>query len=268
MELTDKQINRYSRQIILPEVGGKGQKKLLNSKVLVIGTGGLGSPVLMYLAAAGVGNLGISDFDKVDESNLQRQLLFTDNDLNKEKVEVATEKIKKMNQDIKIKKHQGRINENNINEIIKKYDLVVDGSDNFPTRFLVNDACYFLNKPLVHGAILRFEGRAITFIPDKGPCYRCLYPEPPPVGFMPNCQQAGIIGAVAGAIGSIMASEAIKIILEQGNLLINRMVVVDLLESKFNELSVNKNDNCLLCGNNSTIKELKEYDQTCSINEE
>jgi thiazole biosynthesis adenylyltransferase ThiF len=265
MSLNDEQVLRYSRQIILPEVGGTGQEKILGAKVLSIGTGGLGSPVSMYLAAAGVGYLGVVDYDKVDESNLQRQILYYTEDVGKSKAQTAAKRLGQINPGIEIKCHDTRITAENVNEIIKDYDIIIDGSDNFPTRYLINDACYFLNKPLVHGAILRFEGRVMTIKPDESACYRCLFPEPPPEGFMPNCSQAGIIGAVAGVIGSLMAAEAIKLILNKGKALTNRMLAVDVLEGKIKEYKVHKDDNCMLCGNDPQIKELLEYEETCSI---
>lgn len=266
MKLNEQQIERYSRHIILPEVGGVGQEKILQSKVLILGTGALGSPVALYLASAGVGKLGIVDCDKVDLSNLQRQIIHNMDDIGKDKTASAVAKINKINPDVEVLTLQTRVNSKNIMQIIKDYDLVVDGTDNFPTRFLVNDACYFAKKPLIHGAILRFEGQVTTIISNEnGPCYRCLYAEPPPEGLVPNCSQAGIIGSVSGIVGSIQASEALKIILGKGNTLKGRLLAINVMEMKFSEVKMRKDPSCPLCGQNPTIKELVDYQQACTL---
>lgn len=263
MDFTNEQIERYSRHIILPEVGGEGQQKIMKGKVLVLGAGGLGSPAALYLAAAGVGTLGIVDSDEVDITNLQRQVLHFTEDIGRSKTESASEKLSKLNPDIKIKTYQLKINSENIANLIKNYDVIVDGTDNFPTRFLVNDACYFAKKPLVHGAILRFDGQVMTIIPDVGPCYRCIYREPPPPGMVPSCQQAGVIGSVAGIIGTIQANEALKILMGVGKTLSGRLLVVDALEANFRQINTKKDPRCPLCGENPSIKELVDYEDEC-----
>lgn len=263
MDFTSKQIERYSRHIILPEVGGEGQLKIMKGKVLVLGVGGLGSPAALYLAAAGVGTLGIVDNDKVDITNLQRQVLHFTDDVDRYKTDSAAEKLRKLNPEIKVKDYRLKISSENIRDLIKEYDVVVDGTDNFPTRFLVNDACYFEKKPLVHGAILRFEGQVMTIIPDEGPCYRCIYREPPPVGMVPSCQQAGVIGSVAGIVGTIQANEAIKILLGVGETLKERLLVIDALAANFRQIKTKKDPRCPLCGENPSIKELVDYEDAC-----
>jgi len=263
VDFTSKQIERYSRHIILPEVGGEGQLKIMKGKVLVLGVGGLGSPAALYLAAAGVGTLGIVDNDKVDITNLQRQVLHFTDDVDRYKTDSAAEKLRKLNPEIKVKDYRLKISSENIRDLIKEYDVVVDGTDNFPTRFLVNDACYFEKKPLVHGAILRFEGQVMTIIPDEGPCYRCIYREPPPVGMVPSCQQAGVIGSVAGIVGTIQANEAIKILLGVGETLKERLLVIDALAANFRQIKTKKDPRCPLCGENPSIKELVDYEDAC-----
>ena len=263
MEFTSEQIERYSRHIILPEVGGAGQQKIMKGKVLVLGAGGLGSPAALYLAAAGVGTLGIVDNDKVDITNLQRQVLHFTGDVGRSKTESAAEKLRKLNPEIKVNEYNMKISSENIRDLIKEYDIVVDGTDNFPTRFLVNDACYFEKKPLVHGAILRFDGQVMTIIPDEGPCYRCIYREPPPVGMVPSCQQAGVIGSVAGIVGTIQANEAIKILLGVGETLKERLLVIDALAANFRQIKTKKDPRCPLCGENPSIKELVDYEDAC-----
>lgn len=265
MALNENQIERYSRQIILEEVGGKGQEKLLSSKVLVIGAGGLGSPVCYYLAAGGVGEIGIVDSDNVELNNLQRQIIHFTPDVGRPKVDSAEEKLKKLNPDVRVKKYKIRLTSKNIMDIIDEYDMVVDGSDNFPTRYLVNDACVLKRKPLFHGGILRFEGQAITIIPGESACYRCLFPEPPPPGLVPSCQQAGIIGVVAGIIGLIQANEVLKYILKIGELLTDKLLIFDALSSSFRKVNVYRDKNCAVCGENPKIKELIDYEEFCGL---
>lgn len=263
MDFSEEQIERYSRHIILPEVGGKGQKKINESKMIVLGAGGLGSPSIMYLAAAGVGILGIVDYDRVDLSNLQRQIIHSTEDIDKPKSESAQRVVAGLNPDVEVKTYQTRLEADNIKDIISEYDVVLDGTDNFSTRFLVNDACYFLKKPLVHAAILRFDGQVMTIIPDDGPCYRCLFREPPPPGAVPNCQQAGILGVVAGTVGTIQATEALKVVLGQGNLLTGRLLVYDALDMRFRVVKARKDPKCPLCGEEPTLTELVDYDASC-----
>jgi len=268
-QFTEEQIKRYSRHIILPEVGGKGQEKLLKSKVLVIGAGGLGSPSLYYLAAAGVGTIGIVDFDVVDFSNLQRQILHNTERVGTPKVESAKKTLEALNPDVKVVAYNTKIQKSNVMDIIKDYDIVLDGSDNFPTRFLVNDACYFLGKPLVSAAILRFEGQLTVFdYKDKqnSPCYRCLFPEPPPPGLVPSCQEAGLLGVVGGIMGTLQANEALKLILGIGEPLVGKLLVFDALATEFNIVKLRKDKACPLCGEKPKITELIEYDQEgCEI---
>lgn len=264
MKFSDEQIHRYSRQMILPGIGGKGQRKLMEAKVLIMGAGGLGSPAAIYLAAAGVGTIGLADFDRVELHNLQRQILHKTGDLGRLKVESGRETVESLNPEVKVQTYSDRIVSANIREIIKGYDLVLDGSDNFPTRFLVNDACYFERKTLISGAILRFDGQLSTFKPHAGgPCYRCLFPEPPPPGMVPSCQEAGVLGAVAGVIGILQANEALKEILGLGESMAGRFLMFNALNLSFHEVKIAKNSNCPLCGENPTIKELIEYLQVC-----
>ena len=264
-DFTEKQIERYSRHIILPEVGGKGQKKLLESSVLIIGAGGLGSPSAYYLGAAGIGKIGIIDGDVVELSNLQRQIIHSTTDLGKPKVESAKETINKLNNDVNVITYKDRINSGNIMKIIKDYDLILDGCDNFPTRYLVNDACVFAKKTNIHGSIFRFEGQATVFKPFEGPCYRCLYPHPPPPGAVPSCQEAGVLGVLPGIIGIIQAIEAIKIILGIGESLIGRLLMYDALDMEFRELKIRKDPACPIFGENPSIKELIDYEQFCGF---
>lgn len=266
MQLSEDQIQRYSRHIILPEVGGKGQRKLLESKVLVIGAGGLGCPVGYYLAAAGVGTLGMVDNDTVELSNLQRQIAHSTKTLGRPKVESAAETFEALNPDCKVVRHQMRLSKDTILDLFKQYDVIVDGTDNFPTRYLVNDACVMLDKPLVSGAILRFEGQVTTVMPHDGHCYRCLFEEPPPPGMVPSCQEAGVLGVMTGVIGGLQATEVIKILLGKGDLLKNALIIYDALKMSFRKVRVPRNPNCAICGPNPTIKELIEYDQgQCSL---
>ncbi|NAZ06440.1 MAG: thiazole biosynthesis adenylyltransferase ThiF [Thermocrinis sp.] len=267
-KFTEEQIKRYARHIILPEVGGKGQEKLLNSKVLVIGAGGLGSPAILYLAAAGVGTIGIVDFDVVDFSNLQRQVIHNTERVGTPKVESAKKTVEMLNPDVKVITYNTRISKENIMDIIKDYDVVLDGTDNFPTRFLINDACYFAGKPLVSAAMLRFEGQVSVFdYRNKGnsPCYRCLFPEPPPPGLVPSCQEAGILGSIGGIMGCIQATEAIKLILGIGEPLVGKLLIMDALSMDFRKVKLRKDPSCPLCGEKAVIKELIEYEQVCDV---
>jgi thiazole biosynthesis adenylyltransferase ThiF len=267
-KFTEEQIKRYARHIILPEVGGKGQEKLLNSKVLVIGAGGLGSPAILYLAAAGVGTIGIVDFDVVDLSNLQRQIIHNTERVGTPKVESARRTVEMLNPDVKVITYNTRISKENIMDIIKDYDVVLDGTDNFPTRFLINDACYFAGKPLVSAAMLRFEGQVSVFdfrMKEQSPCYRCLFPEPPPPGLVPSCQEAGILGSIGGIMGCIQATEAIKLILGIGEPLVGKLLIMDALSMDFRKVKLRKDPNCPLCGERPVIKELIEYEQVCDV---
>lgn len=261
---SEEQIRRYSRHIILPEIGGKGQKKLLNSGALIIGAGGLGSPAALYLAAAGVGRLGIVDFDVVDLSNLQRQILHHVHDLGRPKVTSAAETIAEINPDVKVVSHPIQLSSENVKEILSDYDVVVNGCDNFPTRYLVNDACVFLNKPLVDGSIFRFEGQATVFISGKG-CYRCLFPSPPPPGLVPSCQEAGVLGVLCGIIGSIQGIEAVKLLLGIGESLAGRLLFVDALTMEFRQVKVRRDPNCPVCGDHPTVTDLIDYHEFCGL---
>ncbi len=270
MSFTEEQLQRYSRQILLKEVGGKGQKKIAEAKVFLIGAGGLGSPAILYLASAGVGTLGIIDDDQVDLSNLQRQIIHSTQTVNRPKVESAQETIAKMNPDVKVNAYTGRLNSGNIMDTIKDYDIILDGSDNFATRFLVNDAAFFQKKTLISGSIFRFEGQLTTLKPhhtDDGPkpCYRCLYPEPPPPGLVPSCQEAGVLGVLAGTIGILQAAEALKEILGIGESMAGRLLIYDALEMRFQNVKVPKNPKCLLCGPNPSITELLDYEISCGL---
>lgn len=265
VNFTEEQIKRYSRHIILPEVGGKGQKKLLDARVFLIGAGGLGSPAAFYLAAAGIGTIGIADGDVVDHSNLQRQILHSTKDINKPKAISAKETLEALNPDVKIIPYEERLTSKNIMKVINDYDVIIDGSDNFPTRYLVNDACVMLKKPLSHGSIFRFEGQATTFIPGDGPCYRCLFESPPPAEFVPSCQEAGVLGVLGGVIGVIQATEAIKIILGKGVLLNGKLLLYNSLSMDFRKVVIRQNPECPACGDNPTIKELIDYEQFCQV---
>lgn len=262
---TEDQIKRYARHIILSEIGGKGQQKLLEAKVLLIGAGGLGSPAGYYLAAAGVGTLGIVDFDVVDLSNLQRQILHSTEDLDRPKTESAKETIQALNPDVEVRTYREKLTSENILSIIEGYDIVVDGCDNFPTRYLVNDACVMKGKPDVYGSIFRFEGQATVFDGKRGPCYRCLYPEPPPPGMVPSCQEAGVLGVLPGFVGTIQALEAIKLILGIGTSLIGRLLLFDALGMELKEVKVRKDPMCPLCGEHPTITELIDYEAFCGL---
>lgn len=260
---TEDQIRRYSRHIILPEVGGKGQKKLLSSKVLLVGLGGLGSPAALYLAAAGVGTLGLVDFDSVELSNLQRQVIHTTQDLGKPKVRSARETIEAINPAIKVVEYFQRLNSANVMEILKDYDLVLDGTDNFSTRFLLNDACVLARKTCIYGAVFRFEGQVSVFDPTQGPCYRCFVPEMPPPGSVPSCQEAGVLGVLPGTVGLLQATETIKLILGIGRPLIGRLLLLDALEMETHEVKLRKNPSCPACGENSTLVQPREYADAC-----
>ena len=264
-ELTTDDLSRYSRHLILPEVGMEGQRKLKAARVLCVGTGGLGSPLAFYLAAAGIGTLGLVDFDVVDASNLQRQIIHSTKDIGRKKLDSAAEKLIALNPALNVVKHETMLTSANALEIVKDYDIVADGTDNFPTRYLVNDACVLLGKPNAYGSIFRFEGQASVFATKDGPCYRCLYPEPPPPGLVPSCAEGGVLGILPGLVGVIQATEVIKLILGKGNPLIGRLLLVDALSMRFRELKLRKNPECPVCGQNPTVKELIDYDHFCGI---
>ena len=263
---TEDQVQRYSRHIILPNIGGAGQRKLLDSKVLVIGAGGLGSPILLYLAAAGIGTIGIVDFDKVDTSNLQRQILHTDADVDRSKVESALDHLCALNPTIEIIGHDTLLNSDNVMEIMEPYDVVIDGTDNFPVRYLVNDATQFLGKPLVYGSIYQFEGQATVFMPGQdAPCYRCLFPSPPPPGTVPSCAEGGVFGVLPGVIGAIQATEAIKLITGEGDSLVGRLLLYDALHMDFQEVKIRWDADCPVCGKDPSITELIDYELFCGV---
>jgi len=263
---TEEQVQRYSRHIILPNIGGKGQRKLLDSSVLVIGAGGLGSPVAMYLAAAGIGKLGIVDFDQVDVTNLQRQILHTTADVGRSKVASAVEHLRAINPTIEVVGHETLLFSTNVFEIFEGYDVIVDGTDNFPVRYLVNDATQFTGKPLVYGSIYQFEGQATVFTPgQETPCYRCLFPAPPPPGTVPSCAEGGVFGVLPGVIGSIQATEAIKIITGEGDTLEGRLLLYDALAMDFQEMKIRWDADCPVCGKDPTITELIDYEQFCGV---
>jgi len=264
--LTPDQVNRYSRHIIMGDVGSKGQRALMGSKALIIGAGGLGSPSAIYLSLAGVGTVGIVDFDVVELSNLQRQVLHHTADVGRPKVQSAVDNIKAYTPDVDVVVHETRLESDNAMEIISQYDLVINGADNFATRYLVNDACYLLNKPLVDGSILIFDGQATVFLPGEG-CYRCLFPSPPPPGMVPNCAEAGVLGALTGLVGSIQATEALKYFLGIGESLSSRLLLIDALSMTFREVRLKKNPKCPLCGDNPTVTELIDYEVFCGIAE-
>jgi adenylyltransferase/sulfurtransferase len=263
---SNEQIERYSRHIILKEVGGLGQTKLLESKILVIGAGGLGSPTALYLAAAGVGTLGIIDHDTVDISNLQRQILHGTSDVGQPKVVSAKATLNEINPDVEIVMYQQRLSSKNVFQLFEDYDLVIDGCDNFPTRYLINDACVMIGKPNIHGSIFQFEGQVTVFYPGKGPCYRCLYPSPPPPGMAPSCQDAGVFGVLPGMVGSVQAVEAIKVLLEIGDPLIGQLLLFDALGMSFKRMKLHQDSECPICGANPTIHELIDYEEFCQVN--
>jgi sulfur-carrier protein adenylyltransferase/sulfurtransferase len=264
-ELTTDDLARYSRHLILPEVGMEGQRRLKAARVLCVGTGGLGSPLAFYLAAAGVGTLGLVDFDVVDASNLQRQIIHSTKDIGRKKLDSAEEKLVALNPALNVVKHETMLSSANALDILKDYDIVADGTDNFPTRYLVNDACVLLGKPNVYGSIFRFEGQASVFATETGPCYRCLYPEPPPPGLVPSCAEGGVLGILPGLVGMIQATEAIKLILGKGESLAGRLLLVDALNMKFRELKLRKNPECPVCGDHPTVTKLIDYQQFCGI---
>ena len=265
MPLTKDEVLRYSRHLIMPEVGVEGQEKLKEASVLLIGTGGLGSPLCLYLSAAGVGRLGLVDFDVVDFTNLQRQVIHGTKDVGRPKLQSATDRIADINPEVQVDGYETRLTSENAMDILRNYDIVIDGTDNFPTRYLVNDACVLLGKPNVYGSIFRFEGQASVFDATRGPCYRCLYNEPPPPGLVPSCAEGGVLGILPGIIGLIQATEAIKLIIGKGTPLIGRFLRFDALEMKFQELKLRKDPNCPICGENPTIKELIDYNEFCGI---
>ena len=264
MVLTPDQVNRYSRHIIMGDVGSKGQRNLLQAKALIVGAGGLGSPSAIYLALAGVGTIGIVDFDVVEISNLQRQILHHTSDIGRPKLESARDNINSYNPDPNVVLHEVRLESDNAREIISQYDLVINGADNFATRYLVNDACYLEGKPLVDGSILIFDGQATLFLPGQG-CYRCLFPEPPPPGLVPNCAEAGVLGALTGLVGSIQATEALKHFLGIGESLVSRLLLIDALSMSFREVRLKRNPSCPLCGDNPTVTELIDYEIFCGL---
>ncbi len=267
-QLSNDELARYSRHLILPEVGLEGQQKLKAAKVLCVGTGGLGSPLAFYLAAAGVGTLGLVDFDVVDSSNLQRQIIHSTRDVGRPKIDSASEKLQALNPWLKIVKHETMLTSQNALEIISQYDIVADGTDNFPTRYLVNDACVLTGKPNAYGSIFRFEGQASVFATEDGPCYRCLYPEPPPPGLVPSCAEGGVLGILPGLVGVIQATEVIKLILGNGQPLIGRLLLVNSLDMRFRELKLHRNPDCPVCGTYPTVTKLIDYQQFCGIKPE
>ncbi len=266
MQLNNDEIRRYSRHLILPEVGLGGQKKICSTSVLCIGAGGLGSPIAMYLAAAGIGKLGILDFDTVDFSNLQRQIIHGTQDVGRPKTQSAKETITRINPNVEVVIHNTRITSQNALEVIGPYDIVVDGTDNFPTRYLTNDACVLLKKPNVYGSIFRFDGQASVFAPHLGgPCYRCLYPEPPPPGMVPSCAEGGVLGVLPGIVGTIQATEILKLALGKGSSLIGRLLLFNALDMKFREVKLRRDPQCPLCGENPSITELIDYETFCGM---
>lgn len=265
MGLTNQQITRYSRHLIMPEVGVRGQEKLASSSVLCIGAGGLGSPLALYLAAAGIGRIGIVDFDVVDFSNLQRQIIHSEAKVGKLKVESAKERIHEINSDVEVETYNTKLTSENALDIIKRYDVIVDGTDNFATRYLVNDSCVLLGKPNVYGSIFRFEGQVSVFDAMRGPCYRCLYPEPPPPGMVPSCAEGGVLGILPGIIGTMQAAEAIKLILGTGSPLIGKLLFIDVMEMKVRELKLRKDPNCPICGEDPKITGLIDYEEFCGL---
>ena len=261
MAFTNEQLERYSRHIILQEVGVQGQKKLLNASVLIIGAGGLGAPAALYLAAAGVGTIGIVDADEVDLSNLQRQVIHTTNDVGKAKVKSAAETMEAINPDVTVKTYRTFVDSTNIMDLIKDYDFIIDGTDNFPAKFLINDACVMAGKPFSHAGIIRFKGQLMTYVPGEGPCYRCVFKNPPPKDAVPTCKQAGVIGAMGGVIGSLQAMEAIKYIIGTGELLTGKLLTYDALKMEFHTIKLPKDHHCAVCGDEPTITELIDYEQ-------
>jgi sulfur-carrier protein adenylyltransferase/sulfurtransferase len=264
-ELSVDEVRRYSRHLIIPDVGMSGQKRLKNARVLCVGAGGLGSPALMYLAAAGVGTLGIVEFDVVDESNLQRQIIHGQSDIGRSKAESARDSVKEINPYVDVILHEERLDSSNVMQLFAQYDLIVDGTDNFATRYLVNDACVLLGKPYVWGSIYRFDGQASVFWAEHGPCYRCLYPEPPPPGMVPSCAEGGVLGVLCASIGSIQVTEAIKLLTGIGDPLVGRLKVYDALEMDYREVRIRKDPDCAVCSPNATVTELIDYDAFCGV---
>lgn len=264
-DLSMDEVRRYSRHLIIPDVGMGGQKRLKNARVLCVGAGGLGSPVLMYLAAAGVGTLGIVEFDVVDESNLQRQIIHGQRDVGRSKAESARESVTEINPFVQVNLHIERLDSSNAMELFAQYDLIVDGTDNFATRYLVNDACVLLGKPYVWGSIYRFDGQASVFWAEHGPCYRCLYPEPPPPGMVPSCAEGGVLGVLCASIGSIQVTEAIKLISGIGDSLLGRLMVYDAREMDYRQVTIRKDPNCAVCGESPTVTELIDYELFCGV---
>jgi molybdopterin/thiamine biosynthesis adenylyltransferase/rhodanese-related sulfurtransferase/molybdopterin converting factor small subunit len=267
-DLSNEEIRRYSRHLIMPEVGVDGQKKLKAARVLAIGAGGLGSPLAVYLAAAGIGTIGLVDFDVVDDSNLQRQILYGASDVGRPKLQAAAERLRDLNPNVTIVPYETRLSSENALDIFRDFDVVADGTDNFPTRYLVNDACVLTGKPNVYASIFRFEGQASVFWAEKGPCYRCLYSEPPPPGLVPSCAEGGVLGILPGLLGVIQATETIKLVLGSGDSLVGRLLLVDALAMRFRELKLRKNPDCVVCGPNPTVTKLIDYEQFCGIPQE
>ena len=265
MQLTKEETARYSRHLIMPEVGVEGQQRLKAASILLIGAGGLGSPLGLYLAAAGVGRLGLVDFDVVDFSNLQRQVLHGTEDVGRSKLESARDTLHAINPEVQLDLYDVRLSSENALQLFEPYDVIIDGTDNFPTRYLVNDACVLLKKPNVYGSIFRFDGQASVFAPPQGPCYRCLYPEPPPPGEVPSCAEGGVLGILPGLVGCIQATEAVKLILGKGEPLIGRLLLYDALEMSFRQFKVRRNPSCPVCGDNPTVTELIDYEQFCGV---
>ncbi len=265
--LSEAEVTRYSRHLVMPEVGMQGQRKLKASSVLVVGAGGLGTPAAAYLAATGVGRIGLVDFDAIEASNLQRQVLYSESDLGKSKVDILAARLEQVNPHISVKKHRTKLTSSNTLKIMKDYRVIIDGSDNLPARYLVNDACAILGKPDIYASVFRLEGQASVFYAKEGPCYRCLYPEPPPPGSVPSCAEAGVLGVLPGIMGSIQATEAIKLILEEGEPLIGRLLLFDAADTKFTEFRIKKNPDCPVCGQHPTVKKLIDYEAFCNAGE-
>ncbi len=265
VQLSHDEIRRYSRHLIMPEVGLQGQRKLKAASVLLIGTGGLGSPLALYLTAAGIGRIGLVDYDVVDETNLQRQVIHFTSDVGKPKLDSAAAKLSDINPHVIIEKHNVPLTSANALDVLKDYDVIIDGTDNFPTRYLVNDACVILGKPNVYGSIFRFEGQVTVFDARRGPCYRCLFPEPPPPGLVPSCAEGGVLGVVPGTIGTLQATEAIKVILGVGKPLIGRMILYDALDMTFDSIKLRKNPDCPVCGEHPSVTQLIDYEQFCGV---
>jgi len=265
VDLNNDEVRRYSRHLIMPEVGVEGQRKLKAARVLCVGAGGLGSPASLYLAAAGVGTLGLIDYDTVDFSNLQRQILYSTDDVGRPKLRAASDRLRGLNPNVRVVSHETALNSGNALDIFKDYDIIVDGADNFPTRYLTNDACVLLGKPNVYGSIFRFDGQVSIFASKNGPCYRCLYPEPPPPGLVPSCAEGGVLGVLPGVVGTIQATEAIKLIIGAGEPLIGRLLLFDALQMKFRTLKLQRDKTCPVCGDNPTVTKLIDYEMFCGI---